>query len=64
MTMSIDTLNFLRGITTILAMSAFVAVFLWAWSRRRRDSFEAAAQLPLEEDADIVDAGRQTPPQR
>ena len=38
MTMSIDTLNFLRGITTILAMSAFVAVFLWAWSRRRREA--------------------------
>ena len=62
--MSLDTLNLLRGIATILAMSAFIAVFLWSWSRRRRETFDAAARLPLEDDADIVGADRQSPPRR
>ncbi len=48
--MSADTLNLLRGVATVLAMLAFVAVVAWAWNGRRRDDFNRAAQLPLEED--------------
>jgi cytochrome c oxidase cbb3-type subunit 4 len=48
--MSDDTLNLLRAVTTVLAFVAFVGVVAWAWSRRRRDEFEQAANLPLEED--------------
>jgi cytochrome c oxidase cbb3-type subunit IV len=48
--MSIDTLGVLRGIATVLAMLAFVAIVAWAWSRQRREKFDAAARLPLEED--------------
>jgi cytochrome c oxidase cbb3-type subunit 4 len=40
----------LRGVTTVLALLAFLAVVLWAYGKRPRDSFRAAAQLPLEED--------------
>jgi cytochrome c oxidase cbb3-type subunit IV len=50
------TLNLLRGVATALAMLAFLSVVAWAWSRRRRDSFDAAARLPLEEDPDILEA--------
>lgn len=45
-----ETLGTLRGIATLLALLAFVAVCAWAWSRRRRGRFEEAARLPLEED--------------
>ncbi|MFZ9653809.1 MAG: cbb3-type cytochrome c oxidase subunit 3 [Gammaproteobacteria bacterium] len=48
--MSAATLGILRGVATLLAMIAFTAVVVWAWSRRRRDTFDAAAKLPLEED--------------
>lgn len=48
--MSESTLGILRGVTTLLAMLAFVAVVAWAWSRRRRETFDAAAHQPLEED--------------
>jgi cytochrome c oxidase cbb3-type subunit 4 len=41
------------GIGTILAMVAFVAVVAWAYSKRRKADFDAAARLPLEDDADI-----------
>ena len=56
--MSLETLNILRGIATVLAMSAFIAVVLWSWSRRRRESFDEASRLPLEEDPEIVAAER------
>ena len=48
--MSEETLGIFRGLATVLAMIAFVAVAAWAWSRRRKESFERAAQSPLEED--------------
>jgi cytochrome c oxidase cbb3-type subunit 4 len=45
------TLGVMRGLTTLLAMIAFVAVCVWAWSRRRQKKFDDAARLPLEDDA-------------
>ncbi|MFO1427790.1 MAG: CcoQ/FixQ family Cbb3-type cytochrome c oxidase assembly chaperone [Steroidobacteraceae bacterium] len=51
--MSADTLGILRGVATLLAMLAFVGVVAWAWSRRRASTFDAAAQLPLLEDAEL-----------
>jgi cytochrome c oxidase cbb3-type subunit 4 len=48
--MSEETLGILRGVTTVMAMLAFIAVCVWAYSRRRREKFDDAAKLPLEED--------------
>ena len=48
--MSEETLGILRGVTTAMAMLAFIAVCVWAYSRRRREKFDEAAKLPLEED--------------
>ena len=62
--MSLETLNILRGIATILAMGAFIAVVVWSWSRRRRESFDEAARLPLEEDQGLVGAQRQSATRR
>lgn len=49
------------AIGTILAMAAFLAVVAWAYSRRRKADFDAAARLPLEDDAgiDLGPGGRQ-----
>jgi cytochrome c oxidase cbb3-type subunit 4 len=38
------------GLTTLFAMLAFGAVAWWAYSRRPRERFRQAEQLPLEED--------------
>ena len=43
-------MGLLRGIATVFALLAFVAVVLWAYSKRRREAFRSAALLPLEED--------------
>lgn len=50
MNLDADTLGTLRGLATLAAMLGFIAVCAWAWSRRRRERFEEAARLPLEED--------------
>jgi len=38
-----------RGIATGLAILSFLSVWVWAWSGKRRATFEHAARLPLEE---------------
>ena len=42
----------LRGIGTIILMSCFVALCVWAYSPKRRARFEEAALLPLDDDDD------------
>lgn len=48
--MNDDILGTLRGISTLLAMLAFVGVCMWTWSSRRQARFDEAARRPLEED--------------
>ncbi len=43
-------INILRGISTALALIAFVAVWVWAWSKRRKRDFDEAANLPFADD--------------
>jgi len=43
----------LSGIFTGLLIVLFVGLVAWAWSGKRRASFEASARLPLEEDPGI-----------
>lgn len=43
-------MGIVRGVATVFALLAFVAVVLWAYGKRPREAFRSAAQLPLEED--------------
>ena len=40
----------LLGIATILAMIAFLGVCVWAWSGKRKQRFDEAANLPFADD--------------
>ena len=40
-------INDLRGLSTVFAMIAFIAVCLWAYSGKRKEKFEEAANLPF-----------------
>lgn len=40
-----------RGVLTAVLMALFVALVIWAYSRRRHAEFARAAALPLEDDA-------------
>ena len=44
-------INTLRGIATVLAFAAFIGVCWWAFSARRKQSFDEAANLPFADDA-------------
>jgi cytochrome c oxidase cbb3-type subunit 4 len=46
-------LNDLRSLATVLIFLAFLGIAAWAWSSRRRADFDAAAQLPLVDDAAV-----------
>jgi cytochrome c oxidase cbb3-type subunit 4 len=41
----------LSGIITLLLLLLFVAGWAWAWRPARRVEFDAAARMPLEDDA-------------
>jgi cytochrome c oxidase cbb3-type subunit 4 len=47
MAMDID---LIRGILTAIVFAAFMGIWIWAWSSRRKADFDASAALPLEED--------------
>lgn len=57
-TASLLSLETLRGLGTVLAFVAFIAICLWAYSRNRRADFDQAANLPF---ADEIDPQRKKP---
>lgn len=40
-------INDLRGISTAFLMVAFIALVVWAYSSKRKQSFDEAANLPF-----------------
>jgi len=50
-TTAID-MGLVRGVATVFALLAFLAVVAWAYGKRSQEGFKAAARLPLEEDDD------------
>lgn len=44
-------LNDIRAGVTLLSFLAFLGLVAWAWARRNRDFFDAAARLPFADEA-------------
>ncbi len=40
-------INDLRGLSTLLLMLAFIGMCIWAYSRKRKQAFDEAANLPF-----------------
>lgn len=51
-------INDLRGISTAFLMVAFIALVIWAYSSKRKRSFDEAANLPFADDEDSDDGQR------
>ena len=52
-------INDLRGISTALLLIAFIALCIWAFSSKRKKSFDEAANLPFaDEDEGEEKVGR------
>jgi len=41
----------ISGIVTSILLLLFICGWIWAWSPKRKREFDAAARLPLTEDA-------------
>lgn len=42
----------LAGIITVLLLLLFLAGVAWAWSDKRKQDFDAAARLPLDDESE------------
>ena len=40
----------IQVVWTVVVMVVFLAIVFWAWSGRRKESFDEAANIPLEEE--------------
>jgi len=47
-------IGWFRSVMTAVLFVAFVGIVLWAWSSRRRDDFQAAARLAVDDHEDDV----------
>jgi cytochrome c oxidase cbb3-type subunit 4 len=43
-------INTIRAALTIILIIAFLGLVVWAWSSKRKDTFDKLSQMPLEED--------------
>jgi len=43
---------------TVFAFVFFVAVVFWAWSSKRKSSFDEAARMALDDEKDLTDEQR------
>ena len=49
-----DFIDQLRAGVTLFSFATFMGLVVWAWSRRNRDRFDEAAQLPFAPEAEDV----------
>lgn len=42
--------NDLRIATTVVSFAIFIGILVWAFSKRNKQDFDAAAKLPLDQD--------------
>ena len=45
-------INDMRSAVTVLSLVLFLGIVVWAWSRRNKADFDAAAQLPFNDEQD------------
>ena len=44
-------INDFRSLTTVLAFIAFIGIVIWAWGKKRKKSFDDAANLPFADES-------------
>ncbi len=52
-------LTTLRSIITVVMFVTFIGVWIWAWSGKRKQAFDEAANLPFVEDGIAETTGTQ-----
>ncbi|PKO84928.1 MAG: CcoQ/FixQ family Cbb3-type cytochrome c oxidase assembly chaperone [Betaproteobacteria bacterium HGW-Betaproteobacteria-11] len=47
-------INDFRSLVTVLSLVLFVGIVWWAYSDRRKKTYDEAARLPLDDDSPLV----------
>ena len=47
-------INDVRALFTLLTFLAFIALWVWAWSSRRKSEFDATAQQLFSDDEELI----------
>jgi cytochrome c oxidase cbb3-type subunit 4 len=47
-------INFLHSIWTVVMFVVFIGIIVWAWSGKRKTSFEEAARMPLDDKEEML----------
>ena len=42
------------GVFSVLTMASFIGIWIWAWRKHHKSSFDRLARLPLEDDIDAI----------
>lgn len=51
--MTVD-INDARGVSTLIIMFAFIAMLIWAWSKKRKTTFNKAAMQLFDEEEERI----------
>lgn len=43
-------INDMRSVMTLVSFLTFLGIVVWAWSKRNKNSFDEAAQLPFKDE--------------
>ena len=43
--------SLIQSIWTVVVMVVFIGIVLWAWSGKRKERFDQAANIPFDDDA-------------
>ena len=44
-------IGIVRGLITVTLLVLFIGLWVYSWSKKRNQEYEAASQLPLEDDS-------------
>ncbi|HHJ35668.1 MAG TPA: cbb3-type cytochrome c oxidase subunit 3 [Gammaproteobacteria bacterium] len=50
--------SFLLSLWTVIAFAIFVGIVIWAWSGSRKNDFEKAARMALDDEQDVSDEAK------
>ena len=51
-------MGLVRGLITLAVFVLFIAIVVWAYSKKRRKTFEELAAMPLDEDRTVSEVRR------
>ena len=49
-------ITFVQSVWTVIAMSVFIGIIIWAFSKRKKSDFEQAGRMAMDDDKPVNDS--------